>query len=384
MGHEFGRVSAGEILGAQLDALVYREYLDPGYAIANSTPIVAADRNEPPWNRRVPGTVLFARPGERLHIHVRNADPADCHSFHVHGLHYGVDADGAWPFGVRSHDGRRSDEILPGQSWTYVYEVTEAMIGPWLFYDHVRGIARNINRGLFGGLIVRDPSAPRADHEIPMFLHQMAGTGAATSFESATLSTGGAFSFAFPATPGSVPYHCAIHGPAMAGQVQIVSGGPANANVSIGDNFSSPAVTTIGPGGAVKWTNAGTNDHIVFAPGGGASQYCLNGRTYVGNTPTIDAKPGERLRWYLFSADVGDVWHNFHPHSARWQLPAPPGIASDVHSLSPAQSFVVDTEVPQPVRLPCAWKRCNATRPPTPAVCGCAGTSCFTAISKST
>jgi len=352
-GHEYGRLTAGEILGASLDALVYREYLDPNYTIPSTTRIIAADRNEPPWDRRVPGAVLYAKPGDRLHIHVRNADPGDCHSFHLHGLHYGIDSDGAWPFGVRSHDGRRSDEILPGQSWTYVFEAMDETIGPWVFHDHVRGIGCNINRGLFGGLIVRDPRATCADHEIPLFVHQMAGTGSATSFESGTLSGGATFSFTFPATVGTIAYHCAIHGPSMAGQVQVVSGGPPSANVTIGDNFFNPALATIGPGGTVTWTNTGTNDHIVFAPGGGTAQYCLNGRTYVGNTPLIVAEAGQRLRWYLFNMDVGDVWHNFHPHSARWQLPAPPGTASDVHPLSPAQSFLIDTEAPEPVRLPC-------------------------------
>lgn len=362
-GHEYGRLSAGEILGAVLDALVYREYFDPDYTVPNTAPIVAADRSEPPWDRRVPGAVLYAKPGERLHIHVRNGDPGDCHSFHLHGLHYGIDSDGAWPFGMRSRDGRRSDEILPGESWTYVFDATDETIGPWVFHDHVRGIARNVNRGLFGGLIVRDSRARATDHEIPLFLHQMVGTGSSTTFESPTLSTGGAFSFTFPTGLGTVPYHCAIHGPAMAGQVQIVTGGPAAANVTIGDNFFNPSLATIGPGGKVTWTNHGANDHIVFAPGGGAAQYCLNGRTYVGNTPLVVAEASDRLRWYLFSMDVASVWHNFHPHSSRWQLPAPPGIASDVHSLSPAQSFLVDTEAPDPVRLPCRWEELQCDPP---------------------
>jgi FtsP/CotA-like multicopper oxidase with cupredoxin domain len=160
--------------GAALDALVYREYLDPAYTIPNTAPIIAADGNEPPWNRRVPGAVLYAKPGEHLHIHVRNADPADCHSFHLHGLHYGIGSNGAWPFGVRAHDGRRSDEILPGQSWTYVFEPTDETIGPWVFHDHVRRVGSNINRGLFGGLIVRDARAAGVDHEIPLFVHQLA------------------------------------------------------------------------------------------------------------------------------------------------------------------------------------------------------------------
>src|SRR3954453_20791197 len=109
-GHELGRVSPQEIATAAVDAVVYREYLDPHYTVPNRAKIVEADVNEPPWERRVPGAVLWARPGERLHIHVLNGDPHECHSFHLHGLRYGIESDGAWPFGVGATDGRRSDE----------------------------------------------------------------------------------------------------------------------------------------------------------------------------------------------------------------------------------------------------------------------------------
>jgi hypothetical protein len=33
--------------------------------------------------------VIWARPGERLYIHVRNPDRHNCHSLYVYGLHYG-------------------------------------------------------------------------------------------------------------------------------------------------------------------------------------------------------------------------------------------------------------------------------------------------------
>jgi hypothetical protein len=147
-GHELGRIPAEEILQARVDALVYREYLDPDYTTPNTTPLAPADTTEPPWNRRVPGALIWASPGERLYIHVRNADPHDCHSLHVHGLRYGIESDGAWPLGVAMKDGRRSDEILPGQSWTYVFDITPEMIGAWPFHDHVRHVQHNINRGL--------------------------------------------------------------------------------------------------------------------------------------------------------------------------------------------------------------------------------------------
>lgn len=352
-GHELGRVQPSEIEATALDALVYREYADGHYSVPVTGKLIEADVNEPPWDRRIPGSVLYARPGERLFIHLLNGDPDDCHSFHLHGLRYGIDSDGAWPFGVTTRSGRRSDEILPGQSWTYVFDATTETIGAWAFHDHVRAVQANVNRGLFGALIVRDPDSPAADHEVPLFVHQLQSTGMGEAFQSDTLTGGDTFQHTFD-TPGVVRYWCKIHGPTMRGSVTVDTGAAnGDTTVNIGDNVFTDADIAIRPGSTVTWVHVGTFPHIVFAPGGGAATFCLNGRTFVGNTPTIEAEAGERLRWYVLNLDLGSMWHNFHPHATRWQLPAPPGGASDVHALSPAESFVADTEVPEPVRLPC-------------------------------
>jgi FtsP/CotA-like multicopper oxidase with cupredoxin domain len=361
-GHELGRVQPGEIVATTLDALVYHEYFDGHYTQPNTAKLVTADVNEPPWDRRIPGCVLYANPGERLYIHVFNGDPSDCHSFHLHGLRYGIDSDGAWPFGVRSKSGRRSDEIRPGDTWKYVFDATDESVGAWPFHDHVRNVQANVNRGLFGALIVRDPSSPRPDHEIPLFVHQVQDAAQSESFESQTLGHGASFAHTF-VTAGVVAYHCKIHGTSMAGTVTVDPAAPAgNQTVAVGDNFFNPINVSVRPGAKVTWTNGGNFDHIVFAPGGGASSFCLNGRAYVGNTPTIEALPGQRLRWYLCNLDLGSVWHNVHPHAARWQLPTPTGGATDVHALSPSQTFVVDTEVPRAVRVPCSLEALQCER----------------------
>lgn len=364
-GHDYGRIPSDEILASTLDALVYREYIDPHFTVPDKAKIVEADVNEPPWDRRIPGCVLYARPGERLYIHVLNGDKSECHSFHLHGLRYGIDSDGAWPFGVATRKGGRSDEILPGQMWTYIFDVLPEMVGAWGFHDHVRNVAQNVSRGLFGGLIVRDLAGPCPDHQIPIFIHQLAGVSGET-FESARLSTGGTFDHTF-ATTGTVQYYCAIHGPTMNGTVNVITGAPPSVNVSIKNNFFDPQVISVAPGGTVHWRNDGSNDHIVFSAGGGASNFCINGRAYIGNTPTIVGETGERLRWYVFNLDLSGVWHNFHPHSVRWQLPAPPGGASDVHGLSPLETFVIDTEVPPAMRLPCVLEEFQCR--PEPDAC---------------
>jgi len=349
-GHESGRIPAQEILASTADGLVYREYLDAHYTVPNKAKLIEADVNEPPWDRRIPGCLLYAKPGERLYIHVWNSDTSGCHSFHIHGLRYGIESDGAWPLGVAGRDGRRSDEILPGQKWTYVFDVTFEMAGAWGFHDHSHNVARNVNLGLFGGLIVRDAAAPRADHEVPVFIHQFAGSSSA-AFQSKRLAHGDLFSFTFTEAE-IVHYYCAIHGPAMNGTIQVTAGAPESVNVSAQDNKFVPPLIQVRPGGTVNWQNDGNSEHIVFSAGGGAPNFCLNGRAFVGNTPTVVGDTGERLRWYIFNLDISGVWHNFHPHSVRWTLPAPAGGASDVHGLSPLEAFVTDTEVPPAMRLP--------------------------------
>jgi FtsP/CotA-like multicopper oxidase with cupredoxin domain len=370
MGHELGRVTRDEIFATTLDPLVFHEYLDPHYILPNTSKLVQADVNEPPWANRVPGAVLYAQPGERLFIHVLNGDPKDCHSFHVHGVRYGIDSDGAWPFGIANKAGRRSDEIKPGERWTYVFDVTSETIGAWPFHDHAHDVQRNINRGLFGALIVRDPAVPCPDHEIPMFIHQVAGGTTGSQFESPLLqpnNVGAAsvFQHQFTAGPETCQYHCAIHGILMSGTVEVVPGGPTATPVDVTalDNRWVPQVVQVGPGGTVRWTNKGANPHIVLATGGGAPVYCLNGRAFVGNTPTIEVRPNDRLRWYVFNLDVGEVWHNFHPHAGRWQIPSPPGGAADVHSLSPVESFVTDTLGPEALRLPCELEELQCDPP---------------------
>ncbi|MEU3354387.1 galactose oxidase-like domain-containing protein [Streptomyces sp. NPDC037389] len=348
-GHEIGRVSAQEIFASTFDALVYRQYRDPAYTMPVTDKLIDADINEPAWDRRVPGCVLYADIGDTLDIHVRNADPDACHSFHLHGLLYGIASDGAWPLGVRSRDGRRSDEILPGQDWTYRFEATAETVGVWAFHDHHQEVQRWVRRGLFGALIVRErAAAPHVDHEIPLFVHSLAGDAAVSGFESPTLGTGQQFEHVFDNQQTSYPYHCKIHGVTMSGTVQVVAGAPATVGVTAKDNLFDPAAVQVAPGGKVVWTNAGQHEHIVFAPGAGGSSLCLNGRSYVGNTPTIVADAGQRLRWYLINLDLATEWHNVHTHAARWKIPTPPGGSADVHPLSPTEGFTIDTVVPTP------------------------------------
>lgn len=348
MDHEDGNIPAAEVERRRLKALVYREYLDPNYTILKTDPLIAADVNEPSADRRIPGTVVYTKPGERLYIHVFNAD-VEPHSFHMHGLHYGIDSDGSWPFGVHRDDGNRSDAICPGEEWCYVFDVKKDTIGAWPFHDHHMHITEVVNRGLFGGLVVRDPDAKKPDLEVPLFLHRLAGETDAALFDSGTLNPGDTFSFTFP-DEGTFDYYCKFH--PMQGRVRVTTTGPMTASVNILDTparFELDDVT-IQAGGTVTWTHAGNQPHTVTdQTGAGLESYCLNGRTFVGNTPTIVAESGKRIRWYVFNLDLGMMWHNFHLHGQRWKAS---GEWVDTRSMGPAESFVLDTIVPPVILLP--------------------------------
>jgi FtsP/CotA-like multicopper oxidase with cupredoxin domain len=440
MGHENGTIPGDEVDARRLTALVYREYLDSQYLLPKPDKLVAADINEPAFPRRVPGTVIYATPGDRLRIHVANADVVP-HSFHLHGVRYGIDSDGSWPFGTQASDGRRSDEICPGQTWTYTYEVTEESIGAWPFHDHCRQIGDAVNRGLFGGLVVlpeeeceRLPTfeypqgfveralehlhelgrsgGPEAMHEamapvaadamsmpmpgaggrgaleqppavlepylstldelahsprplpgpkellhVPLFFHQMSGYRDTPVFQSAPLNPGGSYTSPPFTVAGTYTYICGIHGAMMSAQVVVAAGAPATDTVGIVDfAFTKPTVT-VGIGGTVTWTNSGPSQHSVVEQGGAnLPSFCFNGRSFVGNTPTIVAHAGQRIRWYVFNLDLSMNWHNFHPHAQRWRFA---NETIDVRGISPAESFVVETTAPPVLLLPPTHQHCH-------------------------
>jgi plastocyanin len=437
MGHEDGTIPDDEVAARRLTALIYREYLDPQYLIPKPDKLVAADVNEPAFTRRVPGTVLYACPGDWLRIHVKNADAAP-RSFHLHGVRYGIDSDGSWPFGTQSDDGRRSDEICPGQTWTYTFQVTEETVGVWPFHDHYRSIGASVNRGLFGGLVVlpereyerlpRFPLPPDfmehvhevLDHlrqrprshgahrpaggmgpmpgptptpggldadetppelvpylaaldelahapqplpprehvlHVPLFFHQMSGFRDTPVFQSAPLNVGDSYVSPPFTVAGTYNYICGIHGAMMAGSITVQPGASSTVAVNIVDFAFNPPNVSVGIGGQVTWSNGGPSQHSVVERGGdNLPSVCFNGRSFVGNTPTIVAHAGQRVRWYVFNLDLGMTWHNFHPHAQRLQFA---GQTIDVRSIGPAESFLVETEAPPVLLLPPGLEHCH-------------------------
>ena len=81
---------------------------------------------------------------------------------------------------------------------------------------------------------------------------------------------------------------------------------------------------------------------------------CINGRQFMGNTPTLIAGPNTKMRFGVVG--MGDDFHTFHIHGHRWTIPGPdgntPGVIQnssqvkavsqfeDTRTFGPANSFV--------------------------------------------
>jgi len=70
--------------------------------------------------------------------------------------------------------------------------------------------------------------------------------------------------------------------------------------------------------------------------------HCVNGRSYAGNTPTIRARPGQRVAIHVIGTDQN--FHTFHIHGHRWHDAS--GALVDCPTLGPNEtitaSFVED------------------------------------------
>lgn len=61
----------------------------------------------------------------------------------------------------------------------------------------------------------------------------------------------------------------------------------------------------------------------------------INGRAFIGNTPTFEAKVGETVEWNVIA--LGELFHTFHAHGHRWLSPA--GVPIDNQEIGPGGSF---------------------------------------------
>ncbi|HEY8411675.1 MAG TPA: galactose oxidase-like domain-containing protein [Pyrinomonadaceae bacterium] len=413
-GHEDGKIPPAEIQARSLDAIIYREYLDSAYIIPKPDKLIAADVNEPLYENRVPGTVIYAHPDQRLKIHVWNDDVVP-HSLHAHGLQYGIDSDGTWPFGTQAGNaGPRSDAICPGETWVYTFDITYDMRGAFAFHDYTHFSNIAVEQGLFGGIVVLDycDKPPRAFRFRPGILEgiyndlaksegrEFFAKGAERVFDEDCAPfmleraihvkrfkeetrqllehhldfleefTSREFSLGakhIPTDHVPVFFHRMARKETAAEPPPPKPPRPPILDVDLVLNqqrqlFEAAANIVRGPVDLV--VNPGLRPFPfpfpfpfpLPLPPPPIPSLCINGRSFVGNTPTIVARAGQRIRWYIFNLDISSNAHNFHAHGMRWTFA---GENIDTRSFGPGEAFIVEATVPPVLLLTEAEARCQ-------------------------
>jgi len=111
-----------------------------------------AESNVYAYNGRVPGPLLEASEGDSVIIHFRNDLPEKT-TVHWHGLHL--------PFVM---DGSPFHPVEPGDTFTYTFRIHEGTAGTYWYHPHPHHrTAWQVGMGLYGGIIIRDPSDPLPD-----------------------------------------------------------------------------------------------------------------------------------------------------------------------------------------------------------------------------
>lgn len=212
------------------------------------------------------GPVLRGQVGDFLAVTFLNRTQKPL-SMHPHGVKYDKDSEGSF---YQPNPGLGS-AVGRGAKFTYVWQLDEAS-GPspgepsskaWLYHSHFAG-DQEIQRGLFGCIIVTDPRRARPD-----------GSPNDVDRELATL------------------YMIFDESGLEAEDAELAEYAPRPRNT---------------PPGA-KW--AATQE--LFQKG---ARYSINGLIY-GNLPGLEMNEGERVRWYLFALGSEQDFHTAHWHGLR-------------------------------------------------------------------
>lgn len=373
--------------GKVVDALIYRRYKPPTKPDQSDAWTVADDRKINPWDLNeldpsekgtmgtIPGPTIECNVGESVTVHLRNRDqrqdtsgPAPtalpiekrCHSLHPHGFVFKPTSDGAYPLSpgdstqsvpaseaaawasVPGFSGpfKKGDRVPPGGTYTYTWQTFgwPTTAGVWLYHDHSICDDENIELGAIGIIVIhntsdndqevdmRDPANP--DNLDPNVLPGGSPTGSPVVSRFFPVPT--------TSTVGILPH-----------QFESLEGHSSVAHIHEGTGTPPPAAaTTDKPPFLLQDDNLllQVNPDLTDITHVGLSTYrvppdkmlilqlfhslqgdatCINGRQYLGNTPTIVSGTTTRMRFGVVG--MGSEFHTFHIHGHRWTIPGPDG-----------------------------------------------------------
>jgi plastocyanin len=357
------------------DALILRRYTE-NWAAPDDRKVNPWDLNEPhPTDEgtmgTIPGPVIECNVGDKVIVHFRNKDhrtmtvsPAPgkflqvelpvaqrTHSLHPHGFAFAPTSDGAYPLSPPDPDqpvaggpppggglpapdesaiwsatgsasgftgtSKQGDRVPPDCTYQYTWiagapseanpneiEPWPTTAGVWLYHDHSIFDMDNVKEGAIGIIVIHNTSDIENDVDIRD-----------------------------PNDPSKLD-------PAF------LPGGLPNGSLTVQRKVPPGA-----PPKEVYRTPPSKAQYLLLLHELGDAKMCINGRKYLGNTPTLIAgapKPvaddlvGTLMRFGVIG--MGDDFHTFHLHGHRWTIPGPDGANRDTIQKNPQVTAISQFE----------------------------------------
>lgn len=395
MYHPIGAVNAQTKLWENVqEALIIRRYT-PNWAAPDDRKVNPWDLNEPdPTDTgtmgTIPGATIECNVGDSLVVHFRNKDfrtgkseKARMHSLHPHGVVFNPRYDGAYPLsppdttqsvpaserllwdaiGVTGAF-KQGDRVPVGGTFTYTWETFNwpSTAGVWHYHDHSICDVENVGLGALGFLIVHNPNDP--DDVVTQDLPNGQFNGSPTRLHCINFEPVPFPDFALERAvkvmtnaDHTLPEDLEIEGNVVHGGAGGDGGGHHRGVAEATGEKGKVKTRHVAEGLAVRQGDFVLNIHprdlvlrgICFRvyrnppqqatylqyyhefPGTGM---VINGRKYLGNTPTLVAGRDTKMRFGLAAMNA-NTFHTFHLHGHRWVLPGADGNTAGAIQSSP-------------------------------------------------
>lgn len=363
----------GRFMPVHGEALILRR-MTPNWANYADVKVNPWDINEPDPTvvGTIPGPTLECNVGEAMTVHFKNMDTRGgwdaanrTHSLHPHGITFHARYDGAYPLSPPDPDQpvggeagwtgpfKQSDRVPPLGTFTYHWDTHHwpTTAGVWLYHDHSICDARNVRLGAIGFIVIHNPADPddvviadtdtadlpggtRNGSPIIPGLHLLADKVAlgADSLE----RVGPLIDVRHPPGPDPEPHPM---DPMEAGKAEKRTKRSPAAAIDLRHLASRIPVSALGANqvglaidkGAIigfllpRYRTPPTRaQYLMLLHDLNGVGFCINGRIFLGNTPTVLAGPSTVMRFGVVG--MGDMFHTFHLHGHRWTIPGPDGI----------------------------------------------------------
>ncbi len=406
--------------GKVMDALIFRRYKAPTLPDKSDAWTIPDDRKVNAWDRNevdptdngtmgtIPGPVIECNVGENVILHFRNLDmratkslKARAHSIHPHGFVFQPTSDGAYPLtpadasqpilasertawdnvGVTGPN-KMGDRVPVMGTFDYHFETFNwpTTAGVWLYHDHSICDMDNVNLGAIGMVVIHNNSDTDNDFVVTAAdLPDGNVNGSPVRFQCTPFTDRIAVNPALLNHLGKVDkavhdliphtHHHEDEAPQPSPKTPALEVLPTQV-------FSPDLTRIIQQGEVLMHLNVDLTAIIglcnlryktpptkaqflqLFHSLDGAPGQCINGRTYLGNTPSVVAGINTKMRFGVVG--MGSEFHTFHIHGHRWILPGPSGATpntiqnssqnhpvsqfEDTRTFGPANSFVFTIE----------------------------------------